>query len=79
MVPLLSTAVCPDDLNLLKLLVLIGPSSAKGALTKLRCQLWYLNKMLAFASFDRDADVSEERAMVEALRCVGEEDPPRDP
>lgn len=74
----LPTAAPANDLNLLKLLVQVESPSAKGALKKLSGQLWYLSEeLVALAFFDKDVDASEKRAMVEGLRHVGEEDPPK--
>jgi len=72
------TAAPANNLNLLKLLMQVESPSAKCALNKLCGQLWYLSKeLVALAFFDRDVDASKKRAMVEGLRRVGEEVPPK--
>src|SRR6218665_2879089 len=74
----LPTAAPTSDLNLLKLLVQVESPSAKGALKKVCGQLWYLSEeLVALTYFDRDVDASEKIAMVEGLRRVDEEDPPK--
>src|SRR6218665_655064 len=74
----LPTAAPANDLNLLTLFVQVESPSAKGALKKLCGQLWYLSEeLVALAFFERDVDASEKRAMVEGLRRVVEEDPPK--
>src|SRR6218665_997668 len=74
----LPTPASANDLNLLKFLVQVESPSAKIALKKLSGQLWYLSEeLVALAFFDKDVHASEKRAMVEGLRHVGEEDPPK--
>src|SRR6218665_1954496 len=78
----LPTAAPANDLNLLKLLVQVESPSAK--LKKLSEEaVWpavvpqLSEELVALAFFDKDVDASEKRTMVEGLRHVGEEDPPK--
>src|SRR6218665_1873871 len=74
----LPTPAPANDLNFLKFLVQVESPSAKFGLKKLSGQLWYLSEeLVALAFLDKDVDASEKRAMVEGLRHVGEEDPPK--